>query len=333
MATAKKLPSGNWRVRVGDGKGGKSKSFTAPTKKEAELMALEYANGRNKPQNQRTISECVDEYIAIKSNVLSPTTIYNYKKLKNNYYTDIGMLRLCDLTSPTAQAWVNKLAIDKSPKTVRNAYGLLSAVISTYRPDFALRVSLPQKQKQFREYPEVSAIINTFKGSEIEIPVLLALWQGMRMSEIRGVKKSDIKNGVLTIHSVVVTVDGEHVEKEQTKTYSSARQLRLPQYILDLIAELPAEQEYITTLSGQAIYKRFVRTLEQNGIQHIRFHDLRHLNASVMLSLGIPDKYAMERGGWSSPHIMQSTYQHTFTAERDAVDQKINAYFNGLQTQ
>ena len=97
-----------------------------------------------------------------------------------------------------------------------------------------------------------------------------------------------------------------------------------------MINELPKEQIYITLLSGQAIYKRFSRLLEANGVQHMTFHDLRHMNASVMLALGIPDKYAMERGGWSSPHVMKSVYQHTFTAERQAADDKIDDYFNDI---
>ena len=67
-------------------------------------------------------------------------------------------------------------------------------------------------------------------------------------------------------------------------------------------------------------------------MEHIRFHDLRHLNASVMLALGIPDKYAMERGGWSSTSIMKSVYQHTFTAERQAVDDKIDSFFNEMMS-
>ena len=60
------------------------------------------------------------------------------------------------------------------------------------------------------------------------------------------------------------------------------------------------------------------------------FHDLRHMDASIMVALGIPDKYAMERGGWSSPHVMKSVYQHTFSKEREAVDDKIDEYFNSL---
>lgn len=57
---------------------------------------------------------------------------------------------------------------------------------------------------------------------------------------------------------------------------------------------------------------------------------LRHLNASVMLLLGIPDKYAMERGGWSTPSVLKSVYQHTFSDERKLVDKRIDDYFNSL---
>jgi integrase len=60
------------------------------------------------------------------------------------------------------------------------------------------------------------------------------------------------------------------------------------------------------------------------------FHDLRHLNASVMMTLGIPDKYAMERGGWSTDNVLKSVYQHTFSTERVVVDNKIDSYFNNI---
>jgi Phage integrase family. len=62
----------------------------------------------------------------------------------------------------------------------------------------------------------------------------------------------------------------------------------------------------------------------------MRFHDLRHLNASVMVALGVPDKYAMERGGWSTPEVLQSVYQHTFSAERQQVDSAMDNYFSGI---
>ncbi|MCR5706838.1 MAG: site-specific integrase, partial [Ruminococcus sp.] len=59
-------------------------------------------------------------------------------------------------------------------------------------------------------------------------------------------------------------------------------------------------------------------------------HDLRHLNASIMLMLGVPDKYAMERGGWSTDNVLKSVYQQTFSSERRKIDKMIDGYFNGI---
>lgn len=49
-----------------------------------------------------------------------------------------------------------------------------------------------------------------------------------------------------------------------------------------------------------------------------------------MLFLNIPDKYAMERGGWSTSSTLKNVYQHTFSEERKQVDKKIDDYFNGI---
>ena len=79
MAKAKKLPSGNWRVLVYAGKeNGKNKykSFTAPTKKEAEFQAAQYAMERKERENgAMTVQEAIDRYIDAKEGVLSPSTV------------------------------------------------------------------------------------------------------------------------------------------------------------------------------------------------------------------------------------------------------------------
>ena len=72
MATAKKLPSGSWRVQVYAGKDSegkiKSKSFTASTKREAEYLALQYQQERKEPAADMTVGQAIDKYIEIKSN-------------------------------------------------------------------------------------------------------------------------------------------------------------------------------------------------------------------------------------------------------------------------
>lgn len=331
MEKAVKLPSGSWRIRVSyvDEVGNKKrKSITADTKREAEYLAAQFASSKNKKSSEYTLGEAVDKYIESKSSIISPTTISSYKGIRRNYFLALYDTPLNKLTQDMLQKAVNELAAKKSAKTTSNAWGLISSALAVYDPGTVYRITLPKRIKVFREMPPVEDILKAIKGTEIELPCLLALWLSLRMSEIRGLRKSDIKNGKLYIQNSIVTVDGIAVEKSATKTYESTRMHEIPPYIMNLINNV--EGEYLTNLSGQAIYKRFSRLLEKNGIPHIRFHDLRHMNASIMLALGVQDKYAMERGGWSTPNVLKSVYQHTLSSEREKADEKINSYFESL---
>lgn len=321
---AKKLPSGNWRARAYYTVNGekKCKSFTAETKKDAEYMASMFlVKEKDRQKNGLTVGEAVDEYISGKENILSPATISSYRRIKKNMLSELCGIPVQKIKPDMVRKHFNRLALKKSPKTLYNAHGLLSGVVNVYAPEIRLKTTLPKKQKKIKSFPEADKIIQAVRGTEIELPCLLAIWQGLGMPEVRGVKKSDIQDGILTINRVIVTVEGRDIIKEETKTVESRRQLKLPEYILNLINQ--TDGEYVVTLSGQAVYKRLSRILKNAGLEHISFHDLRHLNASVMLASGIPDKYAMERGGWSSTSVMKSVYQHTFSSERKKVDEKI----------
>ena len=333
MTKPQKLPSGNWRVRayVGTDASGKKtmKSFTAPTKKEAEYMAASFLAERKEAPAEMTVGKAIDKYIESKSNILSPATIRSYKPMRKNNLQGLMDIQLRNLTRNAIQSAVNAEAEKLSPKTVHNAYGLLSSSLSVYAPDLNVKVSLPKKQKKIRTMPEPEEIIRLVQGTSIELPCLLAIWLGMRMSEIRGLKKSDVTGNQLIIRRSIVTVEGEQIEKDSTKTYESTRISDIPPYIMNLIDSV--ETEYLTELTRDQIYTRFVRMQRDAGIEpRISFHDLRHLNASVMVKLHVPDKYAMERGGWSTTSTLRNVYQHTFSDEREAVNQKINKYFNEI---
>ncbi len=330
MATAKKLPSGNWRVRSYDRTTGRTKSFTASTKKEAELQAARWLNDLiPKPLNEKSVGECIDEYINIKENVLSPTTVDKYRNIKKNQLTPAFLsLQLKKLNSAVIQDEINDLAGRYSAKTVHNASGLISAVLGVYYPDFRYKITLPQVQKKKKDYPSAIQIVELFRGTSIELPVLLGLWLGLRLSEIRGLRKSDIHGGVLSINRVKVDIGTETVIKESAKTVNSKRDLKVPSHILSLIEALPTDN--ITEFNHRQIYQRFKRIVIKNGYPDMTFHDLRHLNASVMLMLGVPDKYAMERGGWSTSATLKRVYQETFSDERKKIDDKVDRYFTEL---
>ena len=192
----KKLPSGNYRVQLFIGKeNGKRlyKSFTADTAKEAKYMALEYelsSKDKSKPLNL-TIGEAMDKYINAKSNVLSPSTVGEYKRSRNRDYTNITNTKLCDLKQEYIQIEMNEIAADHSPKTVRNIHGFLSTVLKLYHPHFILNTTLPQKNNTEILIPseeEVCRILEDVKGTIMEAPMYLAACCGLRRSEICGLK-------------------------------------------------------------------------------------------------------------------------------------------------
>lgn len=333
MAKARKLPSGNWNVRVFDGtdEHGKEhfKSFTAATKKQAEYLAAEYvANKKNRIEHM-TVGEAIDRYISAKDKVLSPATIYGYQKMRRNNLQSLMDIPIDRLTREQVQIAVNNESATHSAKTVINAHGLLSASLAMHNPDFVLRTTLPRKVKKLkRELPTSEDVMNAIHGSPAELPVLLALCMCLRMSEVRGIRKSAVDGNYLSIERVIVTVDGKSIEKELPKTDASRRIEELPDFLRDMILNQPTE--YATTLSGKAIYSRFVRCMEKAGFTGVCFHDLRHISASDMHSQGIPDKIAAERGGWAGTQTMRQVYQHSFSADRKAADKKMNERYSKM---
>ena len=154
MPRAQKLPSGSWRVRVYDGKdqNGKDRyrSFTASTKKQAEFLAAEYAAKKKYTVESMTVGEAIDRYIASKDEVLSPTTLNEYRKMRKNYLQSLMQIRIDRLTREQVQIAVNNEAKTHSAKTVINAHGLLSASLSMHNPDFVLKTTLPRKVKKLK---------------------------------------------------------------------------------------------------------------------------------------------------------------------------------------
>jgi integrase len=244
----------------------------------------------------------------------------------------IGNIKLPDLTQEKVQRWVNSLAKDKSPKTVANVHGLLSAVLAEYRPSMVLRTRLPQKIKPDIQIPseaETRAIMKAAKGTKYELPITLAIWLGLRQSEILGLTWDCVDGDTLHIKQAIVMGEDGPVEKG-TKTYSGKRDIHLPAYIKTLLDAQPKKGTHIVTMSGKAIYSGFSRICEKAEVPHFRFHDLRHLNASIMLAEGVPDKYSMKRMGHATNNMLKTTYQHTIKEREREYDKKIDAHFEEL---
>ena len=325
-------PSGKWRCQVMYK--GKRYSVEEDDPEIAHTKALAIKNGiieeeKKEKANSMTVGEAIDRYIESKDCVLSPSTIVNYKRLRNGYYGDIEDIRLSDLTQEHVQRLINKLSKSKSPKTVRNIHGLLSAAVTAYKPDMILRTTLPQKKRYDVHIPsgeEISKILECSKGTYMELPILLALWLGLRESEIKGISWDCIDGDILHIKQAIVIGENGPTLKG-VKTYSGDRKIRMPKYIVQLLEKRPRDGEFVFSYRWSEMNDGFTALCKRNGLPHFRFHDLRHANASVMLSLGITDKYAMERMGHATNNMLKTVYQHTMDDKKNQIDAAIDGYF------
>lgn len=331
LPTPKKLPSGNWNVVVMVG--GRRISITEPTEKKALAAAAAVkAGAKREKQIPLTVGDAINRYIESKDTVLSPATVAGYRRIRANAFQELMPIHVSSLTQEQVQRAVNSMAKTKSSKSVRNAHGLLSATLATYRPDFTLHTTLPQKQKAEISIPtpeHIQVILSGCSGTRMELPIYLAVWLGLRASEIRGLTWDCISGD--TLHVKQAIVEGEHGPAVKgTKTTAGDRRLHLPPQLLDIIQRQPKTDEYLVHLSGQAMYKAFSRLCEKLGLPHYRFHDLRHANASIMLALGIPNRYAQERMGHATDNMLKAVYQHTMEHKRTEVDTAVDSYFSQL---
>ncbi len=323
MAKAKKLPSGMWRCQACIE--GVRRSFTAFSKREAEYQAIEWqAKKKDKrdPQNL-TVNELLSQYIDSKDGVLAKTTIIGYNNMKRNNFTDIKDIKVSKINEFIIQAWVSSLSKSLSPKTVRNIYGLFKAATK-----LNYNVTLPQKKKVIYNTPDVDtckAILAATAGTIAEVPVLLAMWCSLRMSEIRGIRWEKVEEDKIIIDTARIHMGGDNIVKG-TKTVESQRIVYIHPYLYNKIKEQDKINEWVVPYSANYINKVFHKVLSENNIKQCRFHDLRHANASIMLMLNFPNKYAMERGGWSTEDVLKNVYQQTFKKESKEMINRLDTF-------
>jgi len=337
------LPSGTWRclVYLGKDENGKriQKSVTSADYYDCLEKAAKIAKHHHetvKDPGMMTLGEAIDNYIKLKSNVLSQATLRGYRTIRNNHLQPEMDLRVKSISNTIAQKAINREAATKSAKTVKNIFGLLSTVVKQY-DDRRLTVTLPQQtpfEGSVLSEQDLKRLILAIQGEEVEVPILLAMFLGLRRSEILALTHDDYdpKTKQISITKALVPNEKNQYVLKTTKTVKSYRKISVPPYLAQRLEARIKSDKQFCTVSPSHICTKLKKICKANGIPEIRLHDLRHQNASVMLALGIADKYAMERGGWSSNATMKNIYQHTMTSERSAADEMVNNYFQDLTT-
>jgi integrase len=331
MPTAKKTKSGSWRVQAAKVIDGclVKKSFTAKDKRTAEKNALDWQTEVTEILNNTdmTLDMACSKYLELKSNRLKAGTKVAYEKYQRNYFKNLMHRRIDKITKSDVDVEINKMLKTLSSKTVRSAAAYFVTVIRYFTKNH-IEAEMPKKTKSIHNTPNekmLCNIINASKGTDIEVPVLLASWLGLRHSEVSGLKWSDVYDDYVIIENAIVVNNGKKDEGDP-KTTGTIRKVLLPKYIKDVLDKQPRKTEYVVNMHYATLGKHFSKLLKDNNLPHCRFHDLRHTNASLMLKV-MPNKYAMERGGWETEEVLQGIYQQTFSEEHLEYSRKFDDYF------
>lgn len=231
------------------------------------------------------------------------------------------------------------------PKTVKNIYHNLSAAFDKavenelIKKNVCKKVRLPKPEKYHAEVydeNEVKQLLNAIDGTDMMLPITLDLILGLRRGELLGLKwhHIDFEKKIITIEDNLVEVNKD-IDKNRTltkKPKSTSGERKIP--ITDSTVELlkKGRREYLTSkiALGEKFHdgdfvvcqpngepykpasfsKKFRNLLEKNNLKHIRLHDIRHTNATLMLSHGVSPKVAQMRLGHSDFSTTMNIYSH-----------------------
>ena len=317
-----KRPSGNYRVQVQHN--GKRYSFTAKKKVDAEKKARIFLE-RKADVTAMPLGNAIDQYIDSKRNVLSPSTVVGYEKIRRNNFQELMDIPIRDLDNERIQRAVNAMSADHAPKTVANAYGLITATIKMYAPSIQLNISLPSKEPKEYNVPitkDLNCLLDA-AGFNMKTAIMLAAFCSMRRSEIVALQSDDITGNTIHIKRAAVhNTNGETVIKS-TKTYKGDRYVTAPDILLNHIKGIEGR---VCPIALSSITKDFGRIRRKAGVS-CRFHDLRHYYASVLHAIEVPDQYIMQSGGWKSPAMLHKVYRNTLSDFEKKNAQKVARYF------
>lgn len=286
------------------------------------------------PSKAMLFADFLVQWLEIAKSTVKLTTYSSYKGLSESqiipYFRSLGVT-LGDLKAVHIQSFYQKQLERVKPNTVIHYHAIIHRALKyAVKTDLidvnpADKVDRPKKNEftgNFYSREEMNALFDAVRGNKIEIPVMLAAFYGLRRSEVVGLKWDavDFEQNTLEIRHTVATVrlDGKKVivESDTTKTKASKRTLPLVPVFRERLLALQEEQKENRKLCGRSYNKKydgyicvdpmgnllmpnalsdsFQLVLRDYNLRRIRFHDLRHSCASLLLANNVPMKQIQE---------------------------------------
>lgn len=290
------------------------------------------------------------KWLRVAKSTVKLTTYASYEMMATRIiipYFETLNIKLKELTTEDIQEFYSAQLERVSANTVIHYHAVIhralkyAVKIKTIQSNPAVNVERPRKEKfigSFYDKKEINTLFDIIQGHPLEVAIKLAAFYGLRREEIIGLKWTaiDFENNTLTIQHTVTecNLDGKHIEvaSDTAKTDSSLRTMPLVTNFREMLLAKKEKKEHYRKLCGRSYCKEYLdyifvnemgerwkprylsdgfkRILEQNGLRRIRFHDLRHTCASLLLANNVPMKKIQEWLGHSDFSTTANIYAH-----------------------
>lgn len=227
-----------------------------------------------------------------------------------------------DVFTVTQDQWQRSVNLEArlvTAKTLTNSWRFISSVIME-ATGIRYNVRLPQiipSQRPWLTAEQIPVFVDAVRGDKAEIPALLAL-SSLRRSEIAGLRwlDVDLKNRILYVSGAAVP-DEHHkiVHKTETKNATSRRIVPIIPPLYDALSRAEKTGEYVVKYHPSTVMNQINRVCARAALPEVGLHGLRHSFASLAYHLNMPEKVAMEIGGWADNQTMHKIYTHVSQAQ------------------
>ena len=366
----RKRNDGSWEARILIN--GKSRSIYGRTQSDVRKKLTEVRNDLDNDEylepNDTTLKEWLelwqDEYLED----VKQSTADRYKScIRIHIIPALGETRLMDLRASTIQKFLNqcKKVDGLSEKSVKNIRLVLHKALEQAIEDEQIKKNPcdrakvpsyddpPKEMRPLKDH-EVPMFLQAIKGHQFESLFYVALFTGMRESELIGLTWDciDFQHGTIHIYRQLRKTR----EKKGSYVFTSlknkqARTFSPPQNVLDVLKKVKIRQAELRLKAGSSwsnpddlvftndlgkhiatftVYKYFKEVVTQIGLPEMRFHDLRHGYATLALQNGVDVKTVSNNLGHSTTAFTMDKYGHvTETMMKDSAD-KMQRFIESL---
>lgn len=329
-----------------------------PKKYSNEIMGIIEQAKNNQKKDNITVNEWFTIFLSNYCHNLKLSTYTSYRQAVNNHINDIlGEILLNDICSEVIQFFLNVISNGDDtrqplcPKSVKNVYGVLHKGLScAFRLGYMhtdinqMMIVLPKSSKSEIKplsNDEIIALLKEISGSIYESIITVALFTGMRESELLGLRWSDIdfRGGTITIsHQLTRDKTTNQYILTSTKNDKPRTICPAPFIMLRLQNEYKNNREdyvFVNELgnhfSHNAVYRYFKKAAKKAfGRSDVRFHDLRHTYAVLSLQAGDDYKTLQSNMGHYSAAFTLDRYGHCTDTMKKISSQRMEHYCKGI---